>query len=51
MDNKKNSDAIELFNDQMKHEILDAPIDEASRDYLLDQLNETYIMVKETYIS
>ena len=51
MDNDLVNDAIELFNDQMMHEILDAPIDDASRDYLLDCLKETYVLVKETYIS
>ena len=51
MDKKSLSDAIEMFHDQIMHEILDAPIDETSREYLLERLHETYDMVKATYIS
>ncbi len=51
MNNDLLNDAIELFNDQMMHEIFDAPIDDASREYLLDCLKETYELVKETYIA
>ena len=42
-------DAVNLFYSEMKKEVYDAPINEEDISYLLERLEETYLLVKDSY--